>query len=68
MGPQSFAFAAGDSLLITADVPTVSQITRASLAAPYLSIVLELDPVVIADLACAGASPHRRFTLAAHAD
>jgi hypothetical protein len=51
MGPQSFAFAAGDSLLITADVPTVSQITRASLAAPYLSIVLELDPVVIADLA-----------------
>jgi AraC-like DNA-binding protein len=51
MGPQAFAFAAGDSLLITADVPTVSQITRASVAAPYLSLVLELDPAVIADLA-----------------
>lgn len=51
MGAQAFAFAAGDSLLITADVPTVSQITRASLAAPYLSLVLELDPAVIADLA-----------------
>lgn len=51
MGPRAFAFAAGDSLLITADVPTVSQITRASVAAPYVSLVLELDPAVIADLA-----------------
>ena len=51
MGPQTFSFGAGDSLLITADVPTVSQITRASAAAPYLSLVLELDPATIADLA-----------------
>ncbi len=50
MGPRAFTFAAGDSLIITADVPTVSQITRASVAAPYLSLVLELDPAVIADL------------------
>jgi AraC-like DNA-binding protein len=50
MGTNAFAFGAGDSLLITADVPTVSQITRASAAAPYLSLVLELDPAVIADL------------------
>ncbi|MGQ9365562.1 AraC family transcriptional regulator N-terminal domain-containing protein [Azospirillum sp. ST 5-10] len=57
MGTQAFAFAAGDSLLITADVPTVSQITRASVAAPYLSLVLELDLAVIADLAAqAGAA------------
>ncbi len=51
MGAQSFSFGAGDSLLITADVPIVSQITRASVDAPYLSLVLELDPAVIADLA-----------------
>ncbi|PRH86520.1 AraC family transcriptional regulator [Labrys okinawensis] len=51
MGMQAFDFAAGDSLLITADVPTVSQITRASTTAPYLSLVLELDAAVIADLA-----------------
>lgn len=51
VGSRNFAFGAGDSLLITADVPTVSQITRASAAAPYLSLVLELDPAVIADLA-----------------
>ena len=49
-GAQTFAFAAGDSLLITADVPTMSQITRASVAAPYLSLTVELDPAVIADL------------------
>jgi AraC-like DNA-binding protein len=42
--------AAGDSLLVAADVPTVSRITRASAAAPYYSLVLELDPAVIADL------------------
>ena len=51
MGPQAFGFGAGDSLLVTADVPTVSQVTQASAAAPYLSLVLELDPAVIADLA-----------------
>ncbi|MDC7784552.1 AraC family transcriptional regulator [Rhodoplanes sp. TEM] len=50
LGTRGFSFSAGDSLLITADVPTVSQITRASVAAPYLSLVLELDPAVIAEL------------------
>ncbi len=53
MGMQDFAFTTGDSLLITADVPTVSKITRASIAAPYYSLVLELDPAIIADLAVA---------------
>jgi len=51
MGTQAFCFSAGDSLLITADVPTLSQITRASLGAPYLSLVVELDLAVIAELA-----------------
>ncbi|ATE62106.1 AraC family transcriptional regulator [Thauera sinica] len=51
MGTRTFSFAAGDSLLIAADVPTVSRITRASIAAPYFSLVLELDPGIIADLA-----------------
>jgi AraC-like DNA-binding protein len=51
MGTQSFTFRAGDSLLITADVPTVSRIAQASVAAPYYSLVLELDPAVIAALA-----------------
>lgn len=50
MGPHTFDFGAGESLLITADVPTISQITRAHLAAPYLSVVFELDTAIIADL------------------
>ena len=50
MGQSTIDFAAGESLLITNDVPTVSQITRASLAQPYLSIVVELDPAVIEEL------------------
>lgn len=51
MGTEVFAFGAGDSLLITADVPTTSQITSATAAAPYLSLVLELDLGVITELA-----------------
>ena len=51
MGTREFAFSAGDSLLITADVPTVSEITQASVGTPYYSLVLELDSSVIADLA-----------------
>jgi AraC-like DNA-binding protein len=50
MGPHTFDFGAGDSLLITADVPTVSQITSASVDAPYLSLVLDLDLPMIAEL------------------
>ncbi|WP_373375965.1 AraC family transcriptional regulator N-terminal domain-containing protein [Cupriavidus nantongensis] len=51
IGKQTFDFSAGDSLLITSDVPTVSQITRASAAAPYYSLVLDLDVAAIAELA-----------------
>ncbi|MBH0236940.1 AraC family transcriptional regulator [Methylobrevis albus] len=50
MGSRTFDFGAGESLLITTDVPTVSQITRASRVLPYYSLVLELDPAVIGDL------------------
>ena len=51
MGARAFAFSAGESLLISADVPTVSQITRASPAAPYYSLALQLDAAVLAELA-----------------
>lgn len=47
MGSSTFDFGAGDSLLITTDVPTVSQITQASAGTPYLSLVVDLDPAVI---------------------
>lgn len=49
-GAETFDFTAGDSLLITADVPTVSQITEASAAAPYYSLVLDLELPMVAEL------------------
>lgn len=50
MGSSTFDFGAGESLLITADVPTVSQITQASGGKPYLSLVIDLDRAVIEGL------------------
>lgn len=50
MGSRALDFGAGESLLITADVPTVSQITRASAGVPYISLVFDLDPTVIQQL------------------
>ncbi|MEC4722818.1 AraC family transcriptional regulator [Noviherbaspirillum sp. CPCC 100848] len=50
IGKSTFNFGAGESLLITTDVPTVSQITKASLDQPYYSFVMELDAKVIAGL------------------
>ena len=54
IGQHGTLYQAGDTLLVTADIPTVSQITRASLAAPYLALVLELDAALLAELADAG--------------
>ncbi|MBU1332990.1 MAG: AraC family transcriptional regulator [Gammaproteobacteria bacterium] len=50
MGTDIFTFGAGDSLLITADVPTVSQIIEASDEAPYISLVIDLDPALLTEL------------------
>ena len=51
VGTGVLSLEAGDALLITADAPTVSRITRATVGEPYLSLVLDLDPALIADLA-----------------
>lgn len=61
----SLAFGAGDCMLLTADVPTVSEITRASPGAPYLSFALDLDAAVIAELGAGmeAAAPERGPTL-----
>ncbi|MTH78402.1 helix-turn-helix domain-containing protein [Paracoccus aestuariivivens] len=46
----SFEYCAGEAMVVSADIPTVSQITRASLAAPYYSLVLEFDPAILREL------------------
>lgn len=50
MGTDIFTFGAGDSLLITADVPTVSQIIEASDEAPYISLAIDLSPALLTEL------------------
>ena len=50
MGSDVFDFGAGDSLVITADVPTISQVTSASVGKPYYSLVLDLDQALLTDL------------------
>jgi AraC-like DNA-binding protein len=57
VGQQGTLYQGGDMLLITADMPTVSQVTHASLAAPYLALVLELDAALVAALVDDGAAP-----------
>lgn len=58
MGSNTFDFGAGESLLITAEVPTMSQVTNASLSKPYYSLVMELDQAVIEGLVVEmGAAP-----------
>ena len=42
---------AGEALVITADVPTISEITEASPVAPYYALALELDPALLRELA-----------------
>jgi AraC-like DNA-binding protein len=50
LGKQTFDFGAGDSMVISADVPTVSQITHADVSKPYYALVFDLLPAVIAEL------------------
>lgn len=50
MGADVFTFGVGDSLLITADVPTVSQIIQATTEAPYISLVIDLNPALVTEL------------------
>ncbi len=57
---ETHVFSAGQSALVTADVPAVSRVTRASRAEPYLAVAVELEAAVLLELAeavpCAGAS------------
>lgn len=50
MGSDVFDFGPGESLVVSADVPTISQVTAASIGKPYYSLVLDLDPALLTDL------------------
>ena len=50
VGMETYVFAAGQSALISADMPAMSRITRASRAEPYLAVAVDLDLAVLLDL------------------
>ena len=50
IGDQSVQLTAGDALLVSHDLPVTSTITRASLAAPYLALILSLDVALMRSL------------------
>lgn len=50
---ESFDYGVGETLVIAADVPTTSTVTEASVAAPYYALIVELDPVMLRDVAAA---------------
>jgi AraC-like DNA-binding protein len=49
-GAETYTFAARQSALVSADVPIVSRVTRASRTEPYLALAIELDMTVLLDL------------------
>ena len=50
VGDETIEYGAGQSLLTTIDLPCVSHISEASVAKPYLGLLLTLDPKCIAQI------------------
>jgi AraC-like DNA-binding protein len=51
LGEDVYDYAAGDSMLTTIDLPVVSNVTVASAKAPFLGLMLAIDPRTIVQLA-----------------
>ena len=49
-GQRSFAFGVGELLIVSHEMPVVSQITEASESTPYIALVLRLDNSIIRGL------------------
>lgn len=49
-GNRPVSFAAGQSLIVSHDLPVVSRVTEASEETPYVAVVLELDMAVVRSL------------------
>jgi len=53
------SYGAGDTLIVTGNVPMASRIGQASIAKPYLALALDLDTAVIKDLVLSTPEVHR---------
>ncbi len=50
VGTDTHNFAAGQSAIVSADVPVIGRITKASRAEPYLAVAVDLDMSLLLDL------------------
>lgn len=57
LGEEVFDYAAGQSLLTTAELPVVTHVTQASPTQPFLGLMLRLDPRAIVQAAAEMALP-----------
>lgn len=60
LGSGTSSYAAGDTMVVTGNVPTVSRISKASVADPYLALAFDLDLSVITDLVTNAPDVHSR--------
>jgi len=60
LGSGESSYTAGDTMIVTANVPTVSRISEASMATPYLALALDLDLSVITELVTNAPEVHAR--------
>jgi AraC-like DNA-binding protein len=50
LGEAIYHYGAGESLVVSVDLPVMGQVTEASPAEPYLCLQLDLDPAMIGEL------------------
>src|SRR5712691_9924660 len=60
LGDQSIDYGPGQSMLTTIDLPVVSHVTRASVAEPFLGMMLTLDVRAIVQMAAETDEPRPR--------
>jgi AraC-like DNA-binding protein len=51
LGEQVYAYTPGDAMLTTVDLPVVSNVTVASTEAPFLGLMLSIDPRIVLQVA-----------------
>ncbi|WPH18091.1 AraC family transcriptional regulator [Variovorax paradoxus] len=58
IGSSTLSYAAGDTMIVTGNVPMASRIGQASIADPYLALALDVDTAVVTDLVLCTSEVH----------
>ncbi|QTP57792.1 AraC family transcriptional regulator [Billgrantia antri] len=59
VGREERLFSAGESVMVSADMPVVGRVVEASRSEPYLAIAIELDMAILRELTAHLGSPRR---------